>query len=44
MFDIRLTGQNNCGTIGLPSLEKRRLIQDEDEDDDEYEGNPNFGV
>ena len=40
---IRLTEQNNCGTIGLSSLQKtptdrgRRRARDEDED-------PNFGV
>jgi hypothetical protein len=40
-FDNRLAGQNNCGTIGLSSPQKTRLI--EDEDDNEHE-DPNFGV
>jgi hypothetical protein len=41
----RLTGQNNCGTIGPSSLEKtttergRRLSEDDDEHEDE---DPNF--
>ena len=34
---IRLTGQNNCGTIGLSSLEKTPLIEDDDEHEDEDE-------
>ena len=39
---IRLTGQNNCRTIGLSSLQRTPI---EDEDDDEHEDeDPNFGV
>ena len=43
---IRLIGQDNCGTIGLSSLQKTpidRLIEDEDDDEHEDE-DPNFGV
>jgi hypothetical protein len=41
---IRLTGQNNCETIGLFRWRKR-LRQIEDEDDDEHEDeDPNFGI
>ena len=38
----RLTGQNNCGTIGSLRWRKRRLIEDEDDDEHEDE-DPNFG-
>ena len=42
MFDIRLTGRNNAGQSGFLRWRKRRLI--EDEGDDEHQEDPSFGV
>ena len=41
MFETQNNWTNNCGTIGLSSLQKTRLIEDDDELEDE---DPNFGV